>query len=330
MNKKIYTFPSCIKKMSSLKKTFLIFLILFLFLIFVDGPFKNSSDKLSKEYFIPKLNIESVTKISVLNPSSDKNITLSKKSNKWWINSDTDFLADDYEIHSFLSVLRDLEQGDQISNNKGRENIFKVDEAQANHIKLFSKDNKILTDIYVGKASDNGQYIRNNNSNKVFKTSPYLLSYLNKSLEDWKDKTLMSLDSKNIVKISIEKNNEELLLENRNDTWYAIKPKEYLADHLAIRSLLDQIHHLKGDSFATEEEFNELNFDNFDYKISAYLKDGSENVVLFKAKDSEDHKDYFAKTSNNDFIYKISEPLVNNIFSLNFEPTNNKEDLNKI
>lgn len=320
MSEKLSESFQYISKMSTLKKALIVFTALLIFIIVVEQPGSNESKrKKSEKFFIPKMAIEQVQKIEIKNPKTEKSAVLEKQDNHWRVANGHSFPADESKVSDFLNALLSLKQGNLVSKNKDRINIFSVDETKGIHVLMQDDKSRGLADFYAGQPISEGQYLRRNGSNDVYETIPSLISYLILDDDGWKDKTLLSVKEQEVKRLALTSPGSDLVLEkNQSSEWKVVQPEDYIADSLSIRTLFDQLKQVKADSFADSVDGSQINFEKPDYKISVRKADDSLILVLFKGTDKDGK--YYAKNPDNNFIYSVSKGLIDNIFGLKFKP----------
>ncbi len=317
---------SYLKKISTFKKVLIVFVTLLIFIIIVEQPGSDSSKRRkNSKYFIPKLVLEEVSRVSIKKPNFKSAISLEKIDDKWRVANGHSFPADVHKIEKFLKVTYSLKQGSMVSNNLERALIFSVDEKTGTHIEMWNYAEHSIADFYAGESIPNGQYLRHADSEEVYQTIPSLISFLSEDTEGWKDKTLLSVEEEDVRKIVLKNLDDEIAIEKEADTgvWKVIQPKEARADDLAIRTLFEQLRLFKADSFADSVDGSQVDFEEPDYKISIKLADDSLKLVLLSVSDENDK--YFAKNGDSTFIYIVSKEMVDKVFGLDFKIHDKKE-----
>jgi len=318
MTKKFEKLLHYFKKMSPLKKVLIVFVVLLIFIIVVKQPGSDSSKRReSARFFIPKLVIADVHEIQVSNLSQEKEVILEKKEGEWRVANGHFFPADSEKVDNFLKAMHALKEKSLVSKNPERMAIFSVDEKNGTHIQVWNKKEHAIADFYVGETIPDGQYIRRADESEVFQTTPTLLPFLIEDVDGWKDKTLLSVNEKNVRRIVLKNPKEEMALEKKGEDWRVVQPEDYEAEPLAVRTLFEQLGKVQADSFADSVEGSQADFEQADYKLSVRLTDDSLKLVLFSG--PNEGGQYFAKNPESNFIYSVSQPLIDNIFGLEFK-----------
>lgn len=316
--------PECkldfIRRMSNVKKAFIVFVVLLLFIIIVEQPGSDSSKMEKRERFvIPKIVMEEINEVEILRPGEEERVLLNNKEGKWRVTNGHSFFADTEKVDGLLKILHELKETEQVSDNPERSQVFGVDKETGNHMIIKNNKNKVIGDLYIGKRTGSGQYLRHADSKKVFKTTPNLYYLLSYDVTEWKDKTLLFTNESDIKRLALKNPEEEYIIQKDEETklWRMSQPRDYFVDSLTMRTLFEQLKQVKADAFVPAEEGSQADFTDPDYKISVRNNDDSLDLVLFKRLEEEGGKIY-AKNPDNDLIYSVSETLIDNIFGLEF------------
>lgn len=309
---------SYFKKMSTLKKVLIVFIALLIFIIVVEQPGSTSKKRESEKYFIPKLVIEDVTKVQIEKPGDNEEVILEKADGNWRIANGHSFPADYEKIDDFLKAMHSLKEGALVSQNPERAIIFSVDEKRGIHAQVWNHKERSIADFYAGETIPDGQYIKRTSEDEVYQTVPSLIRFLTESLDGWKDKILISVEESDVRRLALKSQEEELVIEKKENTWRVIQPEDYEADNLAIRTLFDQLITLRANSLAESTDASQVDFTDPDYKLSVRMDDDSLKLVLFEK--SEEGDSYFAKSGEKDMVYTVDQLLIDSIFGLQFKP----------
>lgn len=308
------------RKMSSLKKALIAFVFLLIFIIIVEQPGSYESKKeKSSRFFIPKLVIEEVQEVSISNPLyPGEQVSLKKESGQWRVANGRSFPADADMVEDFLLLLHGLKEVEMVSNNPDRTGLFGVDEAAGTTIEITDENGRLVSSFYAGKTPlPNRQFLRKSDSSEVLQVNQDLTSYLNKNKSDWKDKTLLRVNEKEALRITLSAPDEKLVLAKGEGGWLIAGEQELVPQPLAIRTLFDQLKKVRADSFAEAVDASQVDFEEPDYQISVLFTDDRLSLVIFKQADDETH--YYAKNPEKAVVYSVSNGLIDNIFGLDFQ-----------
>lgn len=316
MTEKLQQHFEFVKKMSPLKKAVTVLVILFIFIIVVEQPGSDTSKrKKASSYFLPKLVMEQVQKISIA--SADYSIELEETEDRWLIANGRSFPADFDLVDSFLKELHSLKQLDVASKNPERTALFGVDDETGHYVQIWNENEVLMADFYAGKTLPNGkQYVRKAESNEVYQVSMSIANYLDYDSSDWKDKNILSIDENQVRRVSLQTGEEELVIESRGGHWQVTTPEEYKADDLSMRTLFEQLKKVRAIGFPDSVDASQVDFENPAYKLSVRMKDETLKVLVFSGPDEDGN--YLVKNGEKQVTYLVDADSVKNVFELKF------------
>jgi len=313
---------SLIGGMSPVKKVFIVFFCLLLFVLVVERPGSSESKRLrGAKLLFPKLLASQSSKVEFSNfPDPTPTLALSKSEGLWKVVNGHSFPADRERVERFLSILENMVTEQVVSNNPERLALFGLDEKTSPHVKVWDGRARLVADLWVGKTDVDGrQFIQRAGSSEVTTVSQNLTPFILQDLDGWKDKTLLSLSETDAQRLVLSKGSEDTILEKKNGQWRMISPEDRDPDPLALRTLFDSLKNLKADRLADSLDGTQANFEKPDYKLSIRLADSSLKLVVFSA--SKDRSTYYAKNGDQSLIYLVSAAQVENLFGLKLKGT---------
>jgi hypothetical protein len=230
------------------------------------------------------------------------------------------FPADTDRVDRFLSIFENMSSGQVVSNNPTRFSIYGLDEKTSPHVRIWDGRDRLVADLLVGKTdSDGRQFVQKAGSTTVTALAQSLDSLLLQDLDGWKDKTLISLSEADAQRLVLSTGSEDTILERKNGQWRMVSPEDREPDPLALRTLFDLLKSLKADRLADSLDGTQANFEKPDHKISVRMADDSLKLVVFSA--PKGHSTYYAKNGDQNLIYMMSVPQVENLFGLKLKGT---------
>lgn len=302
-----------IKSLSPLKKVSVIFVALLLFIIIIERP---GAESLPSKTFIPYFKSQNIRKIAINLPEgNDHSLKIEKKENIWWVVNGHAFPADETAVNELLNAIAHLKEENIASKNPQRMTLFEVDQKQGIQVILRDKKDREIANFYAGKSNPlNQQYVRRNDTNEVIEISGNINPLIKKDIEAWKDKTILKINEEEVSRLAINRKNDEVIIEKKDEKWILPQHNSKVADNLAIRTLFEQLKQVRAAQFADPTEGSQVNFDQPDYKLSVRQKNNELSVVLFKQKDE---KNYYVKTGQSTFVYIAPKNLADQLFELN-------------
>jgi hypothetical protein len=152
-------------------------------------------------------------------------------------------------------------------------------------------------------------YARSNSDPKVYAVASSIKTSLDKSVNDLRDKRLLTFDTNRLTRIELvsAKSDIEFGKNNQND-WQILKPQPYRADSFQVEELLRKLTDAKMDLSASADDAKKVDaaFGSGQPAGTVKVSDaaGTQSLDIRKNKD-----DYYAKSSVVNGVYKISADL---------------------
>jgi hypothetical protein len=187
--------------MKTIKKEYIvlgaIIVILLGYLLF------QSRDKV--HYKVPVLDTvqkEDIDKVEI--KKADETITLVKKDSQWLIHPQG-YPTDAEKVNRIIDTITQLTLTDLVSKSKNY-TLYDLTADKAIHVKAFNKD-KELRDFEIGKmASTYGHtFVKIKDNPNVYYARESFRGQFENKVSDFRDKTVMKLDSNEISEVTIEK-----------------------------------------------------------------------------------------------------------------------------
>jgi len=139
---------------------------------------KNTDTSIS---FYQNFNQDSINKIEII--KAGKTLTLTKENDKWTETSNDSEKkdADSSLISTMFSKLNAIKINDPITETVDKQVLFNVDGSNV-QVKMYN-NNQTVANFYIGKYTPdyNGNYIRQDGENKIYRTNGLILSYFDKA-----------------------------------------------------------------------------------------------------------------------------------------------------
>jgi uncharacterized protein DUF4340 len=248
-----------------------------------------------------------VTDIKISKKGAE-DLTLAKNdAGQWQITSPKLLPADQDAVSSLLSTLSPL-NSDRLVEEKATD-LSPYGLAQSSLEVSIAEKNQKFEDLVVGDdtPAGSGAYVALAGSPRVFIIASYHKSSLDKSLNDLRDKRLLTFDSEKLSRIELTAKKETIEFGRNKDQWQILKPKPLRADQYAVEDLVRSLHDAKMDLGTSDDEKKiQSAFNSGTPVAAAKLTDvaGTQELQIRKNKD-----DYCAKSSTVAGIYKVSSSV---------------------
>ena len=230
-------------------------------------------------------------------------VTLKKTDGKWQITEPKSYAADQEAVAGILSTLSGLNADRIVEDKASDRKQYGLDPAQVEldiSIKggtrqlLLGDDTPAGGDAYAALATDP----------RVFTIASYQKSSLAKSLNDLRDKSLITLSADKVSRVELLKKGEDLEFDRTKDGWQILKPSSSPADSAAVNGLVSTLVNARMDlSTATDPA---AAFARATWLATAKLT-GDAGVQTLEVRKNKD--DYFAKSSAVEGIYKVDSSV---------------------
>ena len=274
---------------------------------------------------------DKVWKIKV--KSKNGEIVIAKNSNGWALSIDNKpFPADKDKIGRFIEAMTKVKKSKIITNNPDNWKNFDLTKDTAKRFILYNKDNKVISDLYVGKEGLGGKglYVRSAKSNEVIQTDTSSISYyLNTKGDFWSylkifPKTIKKSD---IIKISIKKDTvfdktdkvKQLSYtlfkgdSKKTPVWQVEGNNTFKIDDEKIGVLIDDLLSMEGNNFEAAINSDEAGLSKSKTIISFMLQN-DEKYSLIIGKKKEKEEQFYAKRDKGNYIYAVSVWQLKRVF----------------
>ena len=250
----------------------------------------SSSSDFDKNF--TSLEIENISKIEI---TKDSTITLNKENNIWVIdnyNANVDFVT------SALNEVKNIKLARKVSSNPEKHSNYEVD--KGTKIVLTGDEQ---TSFILGKtgASFQNVFIRRTDEDEVYTTTKNFKSNFEKSITDWKDKSIVSFSKDAIASIVV---NENLFLTNLDSL---VKVKGTKSSEIEVEgnssasSLFSKFTSLKTVSFPSIDAANEKQL----FAVTINQRAGEVSVLNFYEKPAEQNK-YYLTVKDNPTLFEVN------------------------
>jgi hypothetical protein len=234
-------------------------------------------------------------------------ITLEKANgDSWRITQPKPMNADQETVSGLLSTVSDL-NADRVVKDKASDlaqygladSAVTVDITAKNHPprKLLLGDNTPAGgDVYAMVQGDP----------KIYTIASYNKSSLDKTLNDLRDKRLVTIDPDKVNRVQLQKKGQDIEFTRSKDGWQILKPKPARADNPAIDDLVRTISNSRIDVSADDDDHAAADFAKATPVATITLTGDQGNQRLDVRKENTD---YYAKSSVVDGAFKIDSTL---------------------
>ncbi|UCE01840.1 MAG: DUF4340 domain-containing protein [Candidatus Latescibacterota bacterium] len=241
-------------------------------------------------------------------------VELARVAGSWRITSPIDYRADEAVVSAVLRALEGLELEDVVSTNPDKRSTFQVDDSTGTHVEVFAGDESVVA-LVVGKSSPDfaHTYVRRVDADEVYRAVGVLTYNFNKRVDDWRDKTILSLDQESIAKVTLHypKEKAQVVLAHADTLWtlQVEGGQPEVADSLSVVNLLRTASRLTTAAFVSDSDSLALDFDTPDFGVQIET-DAEKHSVQFV--EGEDNK-YYARKEGEETIFQLYKSNLTNL-----------------
>ncbi len=250
---------------------------------------------------------EDISKIDLRKRGGDELVLAKDGAGKWQITAPKPLGVEQSTVSPMLSSLASLTAGRLVEEKASDlapyglgDPALKATVTEKNnktHILLLGDDTPAGSAVYAKLEGDP----------RVFTIASYNKSNIDKSVNDLRDKRLLTVDSDKISKVELIVKKEDIEFGRNKDAWQIVKPRPLRADGAQVeelvRNLTDARMDLSGDQDAKKMASAFTSAASVaTAKVTA--DSGTQELQVRKNKD-----DYYAKSSAVDGVYKVSSSV---------------------
>jgi hypothetical protein len=230
-------------------------------------------------------------------------VTLKKTDGQWQITEPKSYPADQEAVAGVLSTLSGLNADRTVEEKASDRKQYGLDPAQVEldiTVKdgtrqlLLGDDTPAGGDVYAELATDP----------RVFTIASYQKSSLAKSLNDLRDKSLVTLSADKVSRVELLRKGEDLEFDRTKDGWQILKRSSSPADSAAVNALVSTLTNARMDLNSTGDAAAEFKSGTPLATAKVTGDAGMQSLEVRKNKD-----DYFAKSSAVEGIYKVDSSV---------------------
>jgi hypothetical protein len=253
-----------------------------------------------------------VTKIALKKVEADEIVLEKNAAGKWQITFPKPYGADQDAASQLASAVGTV-NSDHLIEDKASDLASYGLKAPNFEIAITTKKGAVKK-LRIGDdaPANGGTYVALEGDPRVFTIPSYTKTSLDKSLNDLRDKRLLSFDQDKLSRIELIANKQDIEFGRDKDQWQIVKPKPLRADGLQVEEMIRKLKDAKMDLTVSDENAKKAASGFGSGKIVATVKmtdpSGTQQLEVRKVKD-----DYYAKSSGVDGIHKVTTDLATGI-----------------
>jgi hypothetical protein len=230
-------------------------------------------------------------------------VTLKKTNGQWQITEPKPYPADQEAVARVLSTLSGLNADRVVEEKASDRKQYGLDPAQV-ELDISVKDGARQLLLGDDTPAGGNVYAALTTDPRVFTIASYQKSSLAKSLNDLRDKSLVTLSADKVSRVELLKKGEDLEFDRTKDGWQILKPATSPADSAAVNALVSTLTNARMDLNTTTDAA--AAFARATPLATAKVT-GDAAVQTLEVRKSKD--DYFTKSSAVEGIYRVDSSV---------------------
>jgi hypothetical protein len=179
--------------------------------------------------------------------SGKAHIVLEKQGIEWFLREPVDYKADQPTVANLIHDMRTLEVKSVVSSRPEKFDVFQVDTVSATRLTVYEHGSPSVS-LLVGKigSSYTEQYVRELPSNDVDAVDLSLNYTVNRSVNDWRDKSIASVPKENIKEIRYQYGDTTFTIAFKDSVWMIGKDPVKTED---VTGIINALSDFKADDF---------------------------------------------------------------------------------
>lgn len=270
------------------------------------GEERSKSEEEGKKIFA--LEADSVRAMSL----QEAGVAFEKRGSAWHLVAPIEYLADEGAVSALLNRIASAKREREISSSAAEYRNYGL--LPASEVIVLEYQNKKDT-LYLGdKSATNAMvYARRNSDPHVVLTEAAVLTNAQKSLNDWRDKSLMKFETSEATRLSLTTPNGRFDLTKEGEKWRLATPLEAEADANKVSSILSKMKLSRVTEFVAEslDEAKYYGLDNPSYIFTiTFNASGAEKTMQFGRRTGAG---YYAHDPSRSPVFLVDSSIVNEL-----------------
>ncbi|MGA7381262.1 MAG: DUF4340 domain-containing protein [Terriglobales bacterium] len=251
---------------------------------------------------------EDISKIDLKKKGGDELVLAKGGSGKWQITAPKPLGVEQSAVSPMLSTLSSLTAGRLVEEKASDLGQYGLSDPALAAV-ITEKDNK-THELLLGDQTPAGSavYAKLDGDPRVFTLASYNKSSIDKSVNDLRDKRLLTVDAEKISKVELIAKKEHIEFGRNKNAWQIVKPKPLRADDGQVEQLVRTLTDARMDLGGADQDPKKIAaaFASATPVATAKVtaESGTQELQVRKNKD-----DYYAESSVVEGVYKVPSSL---------------------
>ncbi len=294
--------------------------------LLTEGAFAAGMNKTVNDLRVRDLmafKIDDVQKL-IITRDNGQTVEIDRDGENWKIVKPAQYPADDMAVRMALSTLVNARATDFISDAPASVTQYGLEKPHLTATVVLKNGDQqsMLFGFKQNEAGKSGIFVRRGERAPVYAVAEYLLTSLDKSALDFRDRTVVKVDPETVDTVKVKNSDGEFTLKRAGANWNVIAGgKTTEADIPIVERLLNQFRDLKGQSIVADPmpSGQPFGLDNPALEITLIGKDGKELATVKLAKinvksteppipgEPAQKTEYYAISNTSKAVYAMSE-----------------------
>lgn len=290
--------------------------------VFSAGMNKTVNDLRVRDLMAFKL--DDVQKL-IIARDNGQTMEIDRDGDHWKIVKPGPYAADDMAVRTALSTLVNAKASDFIADAPGTVTQYGLEKPHLTATVVLNNGDQqsMLFGFKQSEQGKSGIYVRRGERAPVYAVAEYVMSSLDKSALDFRNRTIVKVDPEAVATVQVKNSDGEFTLKRAGTDWNVIAGgKTTEADIPVVERLLNQLRDLKGQSIVADPmpSAQPFGLDNPAAEITLIGKDGKELGAVKLAKISikpttppvpgepaGPRTEYYASSSASKAVFSLSD-----------------------
>src|ERR1700683_1905660 len=300
------------------KSTAIIFLVavaLAAFVFFYDVKHTKSTDEKAASS-----DTESSKPAFSVDPSDISALTIDRegssarfeqRSGAWFMTAPVDTRADQSEVGGVASQLGSLRIDRTLAASSSQpEQLGTYGLTSPTVTVQFTLKNGSKHEVRLGNKDFSGSsvYGQIDQQKNIVLMSDSILVNSNKSPDDFRDQSVLNFDTNNVVSFEVRNSAGEIAVAKKGSEWRIQKPRDLLANNVAVSSLLDTVSTTRIASFVNEKDAGPAKY-GLNSPTETFRAQLSDNKTVELQIGKKDGDIYYARDTSRPFVFKVKDSI---------------------
>jgi len=257
----------------------------------------GSRDDSETALVLPALQMSEVDAINITRPAGE--IALRRVGDSTWTVNGYKVAED--MINNFFDGLAETSEAELVSTGSSVHGRMGVDSVQGISLRI-ENDGEELASVIFGKQGRvyNTRYVRLAGDDFVYQYSGQLVSLVDRSEDDWRDKTIVAIEPDSVGRVAARRSEGAYTLNRGEDGW--VIGRGGAADSAAVHRMLSQYSLLQASGFASEAQKDSVDFARPDRTVTLFgLQGDTLASMVFDSTSSA----YWVRVASDSIIYRV-------------------------